>query len=640
MVSFGSYGVTTVLSSSGWQKYYATTNNTVWNPIPLNNDLFGWYSIPGTFNAWPSTPQAVVIYALDWNQYIGIAVLSNLGVPNSFPVNIPNTVTKITLGGVGSYAGILNDGSLSTTDGDDQIAGISYGVGSINYLGGSGGTGILNKQSAIINTRGGKDRIAGLATGSGGSGILNYGQIFTENGDDRILSFASGNGMMFGIENRNGLIDTGSGVDLIQGTGTNNAIGGIANFQGSILSGDGNDVILGQATRDSGGNSVGIGNNGLINAGSGDDTISGTVNATISGTATGLNIYYGISNNGVINAGSGNDTISGTANVTISGTATGYSVGIFNGKNGSIDGGIGSITDIDTITGTATGGFSTGIRNQGGTINVNGGLTPVSVILTGTAMGFSSAGIYNDGRLFGTPVTSIATRNDADEIMGSAEGDRSIGIANILATITNTGDKMGQIIGKASGTDSMGILNIGLIDMRTTASSDGVVITGTSNGVESRGISNEEKIYTGSGDDLITGETKGGLFGILNFGLIDTGAGNDTVTSIGDFGNFGYYDSDGLFLGAGNDTLSGFGDGNSSFDGGADIDKLILPILSQGQYYRITKFGSSATITRSSDFGMYMKIDNFETFTALGSTYFTASSYNFAGQPSSFSIFY
>jgi hypothetical protein len=584
-ISIGSYGITTVLSSSGWQKYYAATNNTVWNPIPLNNDLFGWYAIPGTFNAWPSTSQAVVIYALDWTQYVGIAVLSNLGVPNSFPVNIPNTVTKITLGGIGTYAGILNNGSLSTTDGEDKLAGISYGVGSVNYLGGSGGSGILNKQSAIINTRGGNDRIAGLATGFGSSGILNYGQIFTENGDDKVLSQASGNGTMFGLENRNGLIDTGSGFDLIQGTGTN-AIGGIANIQGSILSGDGDDVILGQVTNDSGSFSVGIANsNGVIDAGSGNDTISGTVNATISGTATGLNIYYGISNNGVINAGSGNDTISGTANVTISGTATGYSVGIFNGKNGSIDGGIGSITDIDTITGTATGGFSTGIRNQGGTINVNGGLTPVSVMLTGTAMGFSSAGIYNDGRLFGTPVTSIATRNDADKIMGSAEGERSIGIANIIATITNTGDKMGQIIGKASGTDSIGILNIGLIDMSHTISSDGVVIQGMSNGVESRGISNEEKISTGSGNDVITGQTTGGRFGILNFGLIDTGAGDDTVTSIGDFGNFGYYDSDGLFLGEGNDTLSGFGDGNSSFDGGADIDELILPILSQGQYY-------------------------------------------------------
>ena len=683
MVSFGSYGVTTVLSSSGWQKYYATTNNTVWNPIPLNNDLFGWYSIPGTFNAWPSTPQAVVIYALDLTQYIGIAVLSNLGVPNSFPVNIPNTVTKITLGGRGSYAGILNDGSLSTTDGDDQLAGISYGVGSVNYLGGSGGTGILNKQSAIINTRGGKDRIAGLATGSGGSGILNYGQIFTENGDDKVLSQASGNGTMFGLENRNGLIDTGSGVDLIQGNGTN-AIGGIANIQGSILSGDGNDVILGQATRDSGGLSVGIGNNGLINAGSGDDTISGIVNAAISGTATGLNIV-GISNNGVINAGSGNDTISGTANDTIPGTATGYSVGIANSKDGSIDGGIGSVNDVDTITGTATGGldFSRGIDNYGKMLTANGGDNSGSVNLTGNAQGNHSVGIQNYGTInvnvggganfgsvnltgnaqgnysvgifnsspFGTSGT-IATGNDADVINGNAKGDNSIGISN-WSTITNMGDKMGQIIGTASsGINITGLNNQGLIYMSDTASSDGVVIKGTTGGGDgSYGIENGGNIHTGSGNDEITGETTVGGFGILNFGRIDTGAGNDTVASIvstnngksiGYFGGISPSTSDGVFLGTGNDTLSGFGNGGY-FDGGADIDNLILPALTTGQFYAITKgIGNSATIRRSPELGWYdgMSINNFETFTASGSINFTSSPNNFANSPSSFSIFY
>ena len=600
--------VTTVLSSSGWQKYSATTANTSWNPIPLGS-VFGWDAISGTFNAWPSTSQDVTISALDWTQYIGIAVLSNLGIPNSIPVNIPSTVSSIFLSARGSYAGILNNGLLSTTDGNDQLDGTSYGVGSaVNGLGGSGGTGLLNKQSAIINTRGGNDQIYGSTTGSGGIGLLNLGQIFTENGTDTVAGIASGSGTLYGICNKGGSINTGTGGDQISGLG-NNAIGGIANIQGSILSGDGNDTIFG--------------------------TFFGKV------TNDGSSFSVGIANsNGVIDGGSGNDTIYGNA--------TGLrSVGIANSNHGSIDGGIGSIIDVDTINGTATGDFSTGIGNQGGTINVNGGLTPSKIILTGVANGNNSVGIRNSV-FFGTQEPgTIATGNDKDIITGSATGDYSAGIVNDgFAKITNTGDKMGQIIGTASGTNSVGIVNNGLIDMRNTASSDGIVIQGTSNGGgESRGIMNGYNIYTGNGNDFITGQTTGGGFGILNTGRIDTGAGNDTVTSIGDFGGVRSLASDGLFLGTGNDTLSGFGN-NGYFDGGADIDKLILPRLNFGQSYLITKevasLTNSATIQRSSEFGTsnVMYIDNFETFTALGSKYFTASSYNFAGQLSSFSIFY
>ena len=600
------YGNTVVLSSSGWQKYFVTptNSNTTWNPIPLNSDLFNWYAT-GTFNAWPSTS----ISAQDVTQYVGIAVLTSLSIPDSIPVNLPNTVTSIALTGWGSYAGILNDGSLSTTNGSDILTGLSNGVGGI------GGTGILNKQDALLNTRGGDDQIDGTTTGSGGSGILNLGQIFTENGSDKVLGMASGSGTLYGICNKGGSINTGTGGDQISGTG-NNAIGGIANIQGSILSGDGDDVILGRVTNNSGSFSVGIANS-----------------------------------NGVIDAGSGNDTISGTAMGL-------RSVGIANSNNGSIDGGIGSVTDVDIITGTATGDFSVGIGNQGGTINVNGGLTPNQIILTGVANGNNSVGIRNSV-FFGTQEPgTIATGNDADIIKGNATGDFSIGIFNdgfyispdpssyVFAEITNTGDKMGQIIGTASGTNSTGIVNNGLIDMSSTTSSDGVVIQGTSDGSgESRGIMNGYNIYTGSGNDVITGKTTGGRFGILNLGRIDTGVGNDTVTSIGDFGGVRSLASDGLFLGTGNDTLSGFGN-NGYFDGGADIDKLILPRLNSGQSYLITKevgsLTNSATIQRSSEFGTsnVMYIDNFETFAALGSTYFTASSYNFAGQLSSFSIFY
>ena len=86
--------VTTVLSSSGWQKYSATTGNPIWNPIPLGK-VFGWYALPGIVNAWPSTSRIVLISALDWNQYVGIAVLTNLGIPNSVPVNVPDMVERL-----------------------------------------------------------------------------------------------------------------------------------------------------------------------------------------------------------------------------------------------------------------------------------------------------------------------------------------------------------------------------------------------------------------------------------------------------------------------------------------------------------------------------------------------------------------
>lgn len=125
------------------------------------------------------------------------------------------------------------------------------------------------------------------------SGIVNFGTIYTGNGNDNIL----GTGVGFGISNR-GRIGTGNGNDNILGTG--NCVGifnSALDDLGIINTGRGNDNIIGN------GDIAGLTNLGTIHTENGKDKIIGT---NLPGPGEDI---AGINNTGVIDTGRGNDIV-------------------------------------------------------------------------------------------------------------------------------------------------------------------------------------------------------------------------------------------------------------------------------------------------------------------------------------------
>ena len=124
--------------------------------------------------------------------------------------------------------------------------------------------------------------------------ILNFGNISTSSGDDRIIGTNNDTGSFgpiplftsTGIAN-GGLIHTGIGHDRINGTGGNY---GVVNT-GTINTTDGNDVITGNGV------TKGIENNGSILTGDGNDSVNA--------------LQGGFSGLGTTNLGSGNDVLRG-----------------------------------------------------------------------------------------------------------------------------------------------------------------------------------------------------------------------------------------------------------------------------------------------------------------------------------------
>jgi hypothetical protein len=184
--------------------------------------------------------------------------------------------------------------------------------------------GIYIGSNSIIDTGKGND----IITASGlDSGLVNYGTIHTDDGNDKITGTATGTSMSdVGFLNA-GTTDTGNGNDIITGIGSQ---AGIESY-GTINTGNGNDSIItetalvplfvgngvGNSIMNKGGINTGNGNDvitstgviyneGVIETGNGDDSIivDGGVDDDITGTT------YGIYNNGgAINMGDGNDSI-------------------------------------------------------------------------------------------------------------------------------------------------------------------------------------------------------------------------------------------------------------------------------------------------------------------------------------------
>ena len=211
-----------------------------------------------------------------------------------------NSITGQATGDGGEeflISGIYNrSGSITMGNGNNNsVTGIGIGTGEGSYS-----SGIYNKQGGTITIGNGNNS---SITGIGGfyNGIFNRGNITVGNGNDVSITGTAEADRGFGIlnDNFNGsnpMIEIGNGDNvLIVGTAIGNESVGIYNVSGStIRMGDGSGTIRGEAI---GEDSLGIFNEGIIDAGGGNDTLFSAVDdncvsqkVTIDG---GGNIYMG-----------------------------------------------------------------------------------------------------------------------------------------------------------------------------------------------------------------------------------------------------------------------------------------------------------------------------------------------------------
>jgi hypothetical protein len=244
-----------------------------------------------------------------------------------------------------SYGLINKAGTIDTGNGNDIITGISeagiYDGSFFNNLG------IHNYSNSTLDTGKGSDIITGRGLDFG---ILNYGTIHTDDGNDLI---AGTSGDIYGSSLHNlGVITTGDGNDSITGraTGTARSALGIYNEE-TINTGNGNDIITGIGIQ------AGIESYGTINTGNGNDSI--IAETSLSPLFVGNGVGNSIMNKGGINTGNGNDVITSTGVI--------YNEGVIETGNGDdsiiVDGGV-----DDDITGNTY-----GIYNNGGAINMGDG---------------------------------------------------------------------------------------------------------------------------------------------------------------------------------------------------------------------------------------------------------------------------
>jgi hypothetical protein len=322
--------------------------------------------------------------------------------------------------GIQTDAGIRNYGTLNTGEGNDIITGITpidkpffaQGISTIGHylvidvydhdnpvggiidtgdgndtIIGSGGWRGITIQDGTINTGKGNDIIT--ATGYSGLSTTTKSFLNTGEGDDVITAISIDD---YGFDGGYGIfsqasLDTGSGNDIIIGTGTNNSVG--VSLSGDSNTGDGNDTITGS------GRHVGFGNGSIFNAGNGEDSI----------------ISHGrLRNSGELFLGDGNDSIivdtiieaenipnhaiqnynssfigTGDGNDVITSTGVIYNEGVIETGNGDdsiiVDGG---------VNGTGEG---YGIYNNGGAINTGNGNDSI-IANEGFESGSNSSGAW------------------------------------------------------------------------------------------------------------------------------------------------------------------------------------------------------------------------------------------------------
>ena len=339
-------------------------------------------------------------------------------------------------------SGLAGNDSITTVGGDDTI---------------TGGTG-----NDTINSGDGNDTVL-FGTGSNGFDAVDGGA----GSNDRIVATAAG--VTIGLSSIVGIeaIDAGgfANVKLLGSTAAN-----VFDLSATTLTG-----IT------------------LIDAGSGNDTVTGSA---------GANTIFGGAGNDALNGGNGDDTF------RYSGTSGGFDV---------VDGGLGGNDRIVATANTTTIGLTalTGIE-----VIDAAGFTDVKVL------GSSANNTLDFSAMILNGITSIDAGSGNDTVIGSASADTIIGGSGNDVLQGGFGDDLFRV-GTSAGTDSFDG-GAGTDTIIASAANVSLTVTGVSlTGIEainSGGFSGLKLVGTSSANMLdFSGLTLTGV------SLINGGSGNDTI---------------------------------------------------------------------------------------------------------------
>ena len=481
-------------------------------------------------------------------------IASHLG-PNVIN-GTPAADTLVGSAGQDIISGLAADDLISGNDGDDTLVG---GDGSDTINGGAGDDKFLFGVSLI-----GYDDI------DGGSGT----DMLVADADNAAMTLRT----LTSVEQITA--DGHSGVKITGGSG-----GRALSFSGVTLTditrieaGTGNDTITGSA-----GGDVIWGSDGLdsLSGAAGNDSISGDADADVISGGTGNDTLVGGAGNDSLSGDDDNDFLTGSAgDDTILGGAGDDSINVSGTSDGadSVDGGSGTDTILagtnnTTITLKALAGIEAVTAN---------GFTSVSIAGTSNAdtLDFSTVTLTSITKIdAGGGNDTITGSGAADTILGSAGDDNLSGSGgNDSFQFSGTSDGFDAVDG-GSGTDTLSALaNNTVIGLTSVTGVEAITANGFT-GVYVGGSSNADALDLSS--VTLTSITK-----------IDGGAGNDSLT--------GSAAADTIVGGSGNDLLSGRA-GNDSIDGGADSDTVDYSYASAAWTINLSAGSSQGTSGSETD---------------------------------------
>ena len=411
-----------------------------------------------------------------------------------------------------SYGGTIGDGTGDSAQINNRTGGTVTLSGNINDgADAGGGIGVSGNANTTINFTGGTKT---LNTGIGD------GVSMTNNTGTSNVNFTGG-GLDIDTTNGTGFQASVAGTYSVTGTGnsiTTNGNGEALNLNGVVVgaggvtfdsitatNGTGDGIHLQSVT--GGGVTVGTVNlNGM--AGDGIEITTSSANVSINGGTIGnTNDPGGI---GVdINGGTGNVTISATVNKTTAGDVvevTGRSTGTVDFNGG--------------ITSTSGGGIDIN-TNTGGTVRFDGGMN----LSTGAVTAFNATG--NTGMTL-VVTDTVSTANILTTTTGTAlnVANTTIGAEDLtFQSISSNGGSTGIILnttGTAGGlhVTGTGAANSGGIIQATSGNNDGISLINTSE------VSFNNIRVANTGGDGISGNTVHG-FSLTNSTIFGAGDGDE-----------------------------------------------------------------------------------------------------------------
>ena len=363
----------------------------------------------------------------------GIGTVVNYGSIESSGTN-SGGVSLQAGGNVTNAAGGLIDGPQFGVNIGVNNGASGLGAGTIANFGTILGAAGVNLQAGGSVINGGSGNTAALIEGVSQAVQIGFSNLF--NGGTVVGGVGT-------VSNLGTILATGSSGGGVNLQGGGSVINGGPGFTTALIEGPGGGVQTGTF-------------NGTIGGGVGTVANFGTILATVTAFAPGINLIAGGS---VTNGGSG------SAAALIEGAQQGVNIGF---SNGTAFGGVGTVANFGTILATGT-GFSTGVDLQAGGSLTNGASGSTAALIeggqSGVVIGFnngtlvSGAGtVANFGTIEATGTNSTgANLNSGGILTNGASGSTAALIA---------GSQAGVQVGFLNGTISSGpgtIVNYGRI---------------------------------------------------------------------------------------------------------------------------------------------------------------------------------